>query len=160
MSRITQILNQFSESIMPEILIASKRFAPTVQSEVTENANGATLEIFGSPYLVTLIDGRPPTRANAPKGSPTLQQALFEWIKTKSITPYATKSGNVPTLEQLSWAMAKSIHKKGDLLWQRGGKDNSFDKVITPTIIDNLINLLVNEELSNLEVEITAKNLK
>ncbi len=160
MSRITNILNQFSDNIMPEILVASKRFAPTVKSEVTENPNGATLEIFGSPYLITLIDGRPPTRPNAPKGIPTLQQALYEWILNKSIVPYATKSGNIPTLEQLSWAMAKSIHKKGDLLYQRGGKNNSFDMIITESRINNLINLLVDEEFANLEVEITAQNLK
>ena len=156
MSRITAILEQFSADIMPEILTASKRFAPTVKSEITSNANGVTLEISGSPYLSTLWEGRKPTSPSAKKGNPTLQQILLKWIESKSIVPKALPNGNIPTLEQLSWAMAKSMHKKGDLLYQRGGTNNSFDMVLTKSRIDNLINLLVDEEFKNLDV--TLKN--
>jgi len=156
MSRINAILEQFSADIMPEILTASKRFAPTVTSELKTNANGTTLTISGSPYLSTLWEGRRPTSPSAPKGSPTLQQILLEWIKSKSIVPKALPNGNIPTLEQLSWAMAKSMHKKGDLLYQRGGKNNSFDYVFTKSRIDGLINLLSDEAFKNLEV--TIKN--
>lgn len=156
MSRINAILEQFSADIMPEILTASKRFAPTVTSELKTNANGTVLTISGSPYLSTLWEGRKPTSPNAKKGSPTLQEILLEWIKSKSIVPIALADGNIPTLEQLSWAMAKSMHKKGDLLYQRGGKNNSFDYVFTKSRIDSLINLLSDEAFKNLEI--TIKN--
>ena len=142
-----EILKQFDEEVMPQIKVASKRFAPTVTSEISQNANGVSYEISGSPYLITLIDGRPPTSPNAKKGNPTLQQILLDWIKQKGIIPRPLENGQFPTLESLSWAMSKSMHKKGDLLYQRGGTNNPFDAIITTSRLDNLLNLFSNDLL-------------
>ncbi|MEY4573257.1 MAG: hypothetical protein RLZ10_2541, partial [Bacteroidota bacterium] len=129
MPNLKEIFEQFVETIVPEIQSVSKRFAPTIESKITEKDTGITFEILGSPYIETLIDGRKPTSPNAPKGSPTLQQILLQWIKDKGIIPMPTDKGNIPTLEQLSWAMSNSMHKKGDLLWQRGGGNNIFEPI-------------------------------
>lgn len=136
-----EIFKQFSETIVPELQKVSGRFASSIESEFTDD----TLTISASPFIRVLIDGRKPTSPNARKGSPTLQQIIRKWIDEKGISPRATASGVIPTKDQLSWAISKSIHVKGTLLWQRGGGNNIFDTILTPIRIENLLNLLSNQ---------------
>lgn len=119
----------------------SKRFADSIEAEVSES----TLLITASPYIRTLIDGRDPTSLNAVKGNPTLQQIIRKWIDEKGITPRIDKNGRLPTKDQLSWAISKSIHMYGDRLYQRGGGNNIYDSIITPQRIDNLLSLLADQ---------------
>lgn len=136
-----EILQQFADVIVPEMKAVSKRFADSIEAEVTETS----LVITASPYINVLIDGRGPTRAGAPKGNPTLQQIIRKWIDDKGITPRVDKSGRLPTKDQLSWAISKSIHLYGDRLYQRGGGNNIYDSIITPQRIDNLLSLLADQ---------------
>ena len=133
-----EILQQFADALVPELKSVSGRFAPSIESEVTETS----ITIYASPYIRVLIDGRGPTGPGASKGSPTLQQIIRAWIDQKSITPRANASGIIPTLDQLSWAISKSIHAKGTLLYQRGGGNNIYDTIITKSRIDNLVSLI------------------
>jgi len=135
-----EIFQQFVDKVVPELQKVSKRFANSIESEVTNNE----LKILASPFIRTLIDGRRPTSPNAKTGNPTLQQIIRKWIDEKSITPKVDKNGNIPTKEQLSWAISKSIHVKGDLLYQRGGGNNIFDSILTPKRIEDLLTLLSN----------------
>lgn len=142
-----EILKQFVDKLVPEIQAVTKRFAPSIEAKVTDT----TATIYGSKYISTLIDGRAPTSSNAKKGSPTLQQILFEWAKSKGINPKPDAKGNIPTVEQMSWAMSISMHKKGDLLYQRGGGNNIFEDIITQQRIDNLLNLFEKKALNDVE---------
>ena len=136
-----EIFQQFADKVVPELKSVSKRFANSIESEVTNNE----LKIVASPFIRTLIDGRRPTSPTAPKGNPTLQQIIRKWIDEKSITPKANSKGNIPTKDQLSWMISKSIHVKGDLLYQRGGGNNIFDSILTPQRIEDLLTLLSNK---------------
>lgn len=136
-----EILQQFADVIVPEMKAVSKRFADSIETEVNES----TLLITASPYIRTLIDGRGPTSLNAVKGNPTLQQIIRKWIDEKGITPRIDKNGRLPTKDQLSWAISKSIHMYGDRLYQRGGGNNIYDSIITPQRIDNLLSLLADQ---------------
>lgn len=142
-----EILQQFVDKLVPEIQSVTKRFAPSIEAKVTDT----TATIYGSKYISTLIDGRAPTSSNAKKGSPTLQQILFEWAKEKGINPKPDAKGNIPTVEQMSWAMSISMHKKGDLLYQRGGGNNIFEDIITQQRIDNLLNLFEKKALNEVK---------
>lgn len=146
-----EILTQFAKEIVPELQAVSKGFAPSISYTVTDNS----LEITASPYIRVLIDGRAPTRQGAPKGNPTLQQAILSWINRHSITARANSQGKIPTPEQLSWMISKSIHLHGTRLYQQGGGNNIFDTIITQSRIDNLLNLLTNQ----FRVEIKAINI-
>lgn len=137
MTTNAEIFKQFADNVLPELRKAARRFADSVEPEYDEKH----LTIFASPYISVLIDGRPPTRSGARTGSPTLQQIIRKWIDEKSIIP-REKNGVVPTLDQLSWAISKSIHTKGDLLYQRGGGANVFDTIITENRLNNVLNLL------------------
>jgi hypothetical protein len=146
-----EILDQFAKEIVPELMKVSKGFAPSISYTVSDNV----LEITASPYIRVLIDGRAPTRAGAKRGNPTLQQTILSWINRHSITARANKQGKIPTPEQLSWAISKSIHLRGTKLYQQGGGNNIYDNIITNARIENLLNLLTNK----FRVEIKAINL-
>ena len=133
-----EILQQFGEALVPEIKKVSKGFADTIEMEVDDDS----LTIYASPYISVLIDGRAPTKSGAKRGSPTLQQSLRDWIDRHSIAPRPNDKGKIPTLDQLSWAMSKSIHLYGDRLYQQGGGNNIFDGVITESRIDTLLNMV------------------
>lgn len=148
-----EILQQFVDKITPEVKTAVKRFAPTIETEVTPTS--AT--IYGSKYIQTLIDGRPPTSSNPEIGPKSLQQILFEWIETKGIQPTPTPSGRIPTLEQLSWAMSNSMHKKGDLLYQRGGGNNIFENIFTDSRIQSLLSLFEKKYINDVESIVNIK---
>lgn len=132
-----EIFKQFGESIVPELKKVSKRFADSIEYKATETS----FIISASPYIRTLIDGRPPTSSGAAKGTPTLQQIIRVWIDEKGIAPRPV-NGKTPTLESLSWAISKSIHMRGDLLYQKGGGNNIFDSIITEDRLNNLLNLI------------------
>lgn len=149
-----EILQQFVDKLVPEIQSVTKRFAPSIEAKVTDT----TATIYGSKYISTLIDGRAPTSSNAKKGSPTLQQILFEWAKEKGINPKPDANGKIPTVEQMSWAMSISMHKKGDLLYQRGGGNNIFEDIITQQRIDNLLNLFEKKALNQVESLVKIKS--
>lgn len=154
-----EILEQFSEMLLPEIKAVSKRFAPSVESEVKETPFGFTFSILASEHIITLIDGRKPTSANAVPGRPNLQQILLEWAKAKGISPRPNEKGVIPTMESLSFAMAKSMHKKGDLLFQRGGGNDIFANIITKSRIDSLFSLLQENYFTTIESQI-IKNIE
>ena len=140
-----EIFQQFADKVVPELKSDSKRFANSIESEVTNNE----LKIVASPFIRVLIDGRRPTSPTAVKGNPTLQQIMRKWIDDNSITPKIDKNGNIPTKDQLSWMFSNSMHVKGDLLYQRvskGGQKNLiFDSILTPQRIEDLLTLLSNK---------------
>lgn len=138
MSTNKEIFDQFTNTIIPELKKVSGSLGSTMYAENTENS----LTIYASPFISVLWNGRKPTSFGAKSGSPTLQKAILSWIKNKGITGKANKQGNVPTSEQLSWGISKSIHLNGTKLYQQGGKPNIFEPILTSNRIDNLLNLI------------------
>lgn len=142
-----EILQQFADALVPELKAVSKGFADSIESEVTED----TLTIKASPYINTLIYGRGPTKSGAKKGTPTLQQQILKWVESKSITPRANSRGKVPTQEQLSWAISKSIHRDGTKLYQEGGKNDIFGSIITQNRLASLQTAISKNYLTQIE---------
>jgi hypothetical protein len=145
------ILKQFGEGIIPELQKVSKGFADSIGMEVTDKS----LTIYASPFISVLNDGRGPTKSGAKTGSPTLQQSLRSWIDRHSIAPRPNEAGKIPTLDQLSWAMSKSIHLYGDRLYQQGGGKDVFGGIITEDRINALIETIGNKYFN----EVTTINL-
>jgi hypothetical protein len=142
MSTNKEIFDQFTNTIIPELKKVSGSLGSTMYADNTENS----LTIYASPFISVLWKGRKPTSSGAKTGSPTLQQAILSWIKKKGISGKANEKGNVPTSEQLSWMMSKSIHLNGTKLYQeiKAGKQpkNIFEPILTDNRIDNLVNLI------------------
>jgi hypothetical protein len=145
-----ELLKQFGEILVADMIPLAKRFAPTIAAENTD----VSLEIKASPYISTLIDGRRPTSPLAKKGDPTLQEILLAWILERNITP------REPTMTQtaLSWAMANSMHTHGDKLYQMGGGRDIFAEVLNTNRINSLAGLLADRD-QRIIAETTLKGL-
>ena len=134
MSSLKEIFQRFIDEVEPQIKQVVGSFAPTIESEVKDYS----FTIYASPYIRVLIDGRKPTREGATRGNPTLQMVILDWIKRKSIQPDKPNM----TQESLSWAISKSIHKNGTLLYQRGGGNRIFDNILTVDKEEKLLSLI------------------
>ena len=134
MSSLKEIFQRFIDEVEPQIKQVVGSFAPTIESEVKDYS----FTIYASPYIRVLIDGRKPTREGASKGNPTLQETILDWIRRKSIQPDKPNM----TQESLSWAISKSIHKRGTLLYQRGGGNRIFDNILTVDKEEKLLSLI------------------
>jgi hypothetical protein len=134
LSSLKEIFQRFIDEVEPQIKQVVGSFAPTIESEVKDYS----FTIYASPYIRVLIDGRKPTREGATRGNPTLQMVILDWIKRKSIQPDKPNM----TQESLSWAISKSIHKNGTLLYQRGGGNRIFDNILTVDKEEKLLSLI------------------
>jgi len=134
LSSLKEIFQRFIDEVEPQIKQVVGSFAPTIESEVKDYS----FTIYASPYIRVLIDGRKPTSQGASKGNPTLQMVILEWIRRKSIQPDKPNM----TQESLSWAISKSIHKRGTLLYQRGGGNRIFDNILTVDKEEKLLSLI------------------
>lgn len=134
MSSLKEIFQRFIDEVEPQLKQVVGSFAPTIESEVKDYS----FTIYASPYIRVLIDGRKPTREGAAKGNPTLQMVILDWIRRKSIQPDKPNM----TQEGLSWAISKSIHKRGTLLYQRGGGNRIFDNILTVDREEKLLSLI------------------
>lgn len=145
-----EILKQFGEEVTDEVRAVARRFAPSVELFLDDTL----VQVKASPYINTLVDGRRPTSPTAPKGDPTLQEALYLWIKETNIQP------DDPDMTQLalSWAFATSIHKHGDRLYQHGGGRDVFANILSNERIGSLSAILGTEAERTL-VETTLSGL-
>lgn len=145
-----EILRQFGEEITAEVRAVARRFAPTVELQLDDTV----VEVKASPYINTLVDGRRPTSPAAPKGDPTLQEILLGWIQENGIVPREENMSQTA----LSWAMANSMHKYGDKLYQQGGGRDVFAGILTQSRVDSLASILGTEAERTL-AETTLKGL-
>lgn len=142
-----EILQQFAETVVPELRkVAGKSFGASIDYETTEDS----LEIYGSPFISVLVDGRRPTKSGV-RSNPSLRDRIQFWIEEKGIQPKPDANGNIPSIESLSFMIARSIHKKGTLLFQRGGGNNIFDTVLTNDRLESLLSLFGEKYINTIE---------
>jgi len=127
-------INKFIIAIGKEIEsnLAAHNFSANNVSVSNPNENEGT--VLGWKYIETLEKGRGPTSAGAPKGNPTLREAIEDWIARRSITVEGITS------KSLAYIISKKIHEQGNKLYRavRGGQqpNNIFSGVITDERID------------------------
>jgi len=143
-AEIEQVLTQFIETLQVEIQAGlprsvSGKTRAGVESNVTSSADGISGTLTAPKYIFTFEYGRPPTRQGATKGSPTLQQAIEQWVEAKNFrwSREIKRGGStfikVLTAKQMSWAIAIKIHKEGNKLFRdlKGGKTGVITGVVT-----------------------------
>lgn len=148
MSELKTILEQFSHALSGDIKSAIPKVTGKTADSVEESGDEFGFEITANASLVTLIDGRRPTGNGAVKGSPSLKETIRQWIEDKGIQPDGISK------DSLAFLIARSIHKKGTLLYQHGGKNNLFESIITPQRIDSLAQLITGVKAKELMSEI------
>jgi hypothetical protein len=146
-----EILTQFAEMVLPELQVAAgSHFGKSIEYEATNDQ----LLITASPFISVLVDGRKPTSGSPKSGMPTMRESILSWIQAKGIQARPDKNGNIPSQQSLAFMISRSIHLYGTKLYQQGGGNNIFDRVLTSNRIENLLTLFpenyVNEIQSTL----------
>lgn len=143
-------LQQFGEQLMKEM----QAVVPKVTGKTAESIEYVPTErgfdIVADEHIVTLIDGRGPTKNGRGEG-PTLREKILSWITAKRIVAKPMQNGKVPTAEQLSWMISSKIHKEGNKLFRSGGGNDIFDTIITESRIDAFLESLLSERATKIE---------
>ena len=104
-------------------------------------------QLWGPSYLMALITGRGPTRSGG-GGGPTLQQKLREWIDFKGI------GGTDKEKTSISWAMAKVMHEKGNVLHRTGADTGLLKNNITDSRILAAVDSFTSSQIDKVMSEI------
>lgn len=144
---ITNILRKYGETTVDEIRgnmarAGQNATGDTANSLRSEIINPNRVQVSGPSYVFTLETGRGPYKGG-PSGN--LKSKLLRWIKAKGV------SFKGMTDEQASWAIYKTIQKKGTKLFREGGRDD----IITPALDDARINAMISE-IADLQTKVFA----
>lgn len=134
------ILNTTGQSVVQQIQSnlaatgtnATGKTSRSLRFEVTTNGNIARLRILGRPYFMTVETGRKATPEYT-KPSLDFVQQIREWL--------AAKGGD----QGAAYAIARSIHKHGTKLWQKGGRKDITSNVINQSLYNRINSAVLNE---------------
>ena len=135
-------IKTFGEALVNKLQAALPRATGSTANSIRLEVTQTGFIIYGAEHIDNIFFGRKPTSAGAKKGNPTVQEMIYEWIKAKSIAPKESSMSQ----EALSWAISKSIHKKG-----YKGKGDLFKDILKPKNFSSLADELLNIETINLQ---------
>ena len=133
LTTLQEIVNAFSEEVKNKLKsngsYASGDLEKSIKGIIKKNGKYLTISIQLNDYWRFLEYGRKPGKYPPP-------DVLKKWISVKPVLPRPTKSGKLPTANQLAYLIGRKISKNGI-------KAKPFLK---PTITDfDLINKVYNE---------------
>ncbi len=172
MKELHKLLFEFLSAISEEVssripsVSGKTRASFEVNIEDMPEADGVKGELLAAHYIFTFQDGRPPTSPNAPRGNPTLQQAILAWLTAKGITGWMkkiVKKGKIKTAimsqESMSWAIAIKIHREGNRLFRklRGASLDIISKSVNDARLDAFVQTF-GEKAGRLQLNEVFKN--
>lgn len=110
-THLTEVLADYAEKVRKGYISkiekhkATGELAESVEIEVVENDKHFVAIFHAKEYWKFLEEGRPATTQSM---GGILQPLILKWVTVKGIVPDGKQ-----TLEQLSWAITKKIHKEG-----------------------------------------------
>lgn len=136
------ILQQFADKLTAEIKVVIPHVSGKTSESVQPHVYEGGFMIDANASLVTLITGRKPTGYGPFEKKETLQQKILVWMDLKGIQGHVDTAGKFISQNSISWAIANSIHRNGNKLYQSKGYNNLFEKMLNPQRIDSLIDAL------------------
>jgi hypothetical protein len=120
---ISNLLDWIRKGLIADMNDKNMKASGRTEKSLRVVANNEDGELYGAKSIGALIDGRGPTKLGN-SGGPTLREAILQWIDDKGIQP------ETGTREGLSWAISKSIHKKGTRALKDKSKRLDFKGVV------------------------------
>ena len=124
---LTKEGQRLSDQIKANTPKVTGKTANSVKYDVSQDGAMVTLRITAKPFFKVVETGRKPTSQGATKGSPTLVEAIKEWLRAKGEVNLG-----------VAYYIAKRIHKQGTKLYQRGGRTDVFSNVLTDSELDRI----------------------
>ena len=142
------VKEQYRQNLRDNDHVATGNLANNIECMVTYNNATYSVSLQLQDYWLSIEKGRPPTEKN---GDGALRRGILEWIKVKNILPRPdTKTGKLPTPEQLAYLISRSIHMYGSKSYREthnGSQDLKratedvyarFEKDIHKAILDDV----------------------
>lgn len=134
---------------------ASGKSAEALRVDFDPATKTASL-IDGSGYFRFEEYGRRPTGTGASAGTPTLQQAIYDWLEFRK---YGLSYANDKERTSLSWAISKKIHAEGTLTYRLQQPTGVITEVINNEMLKPLVEALNREYAIAIKSDVVA-NLK
>lgn len=167
---LQQFLNAIANDIRPRIPVVTGATRGSIQVQVQAKGQGVFQRVSGqltaAHWLTTFETGRPPTRAGAARGTPTLREAIEQWIEKKNFrfSKIVRRKGQqfivILTPKQMSWMIAIKMHREGNALYRAlaGGVSGVISDATTQQRIDAFTKVF-GERAGNILLTEVTKNL-
>lgn len=142
-----EILAQFGSTLIADMkanAIAQGRVAThKAEQELHDTVDESELKVIdGAGYISQGWE------SGSPPGTKPSLSKLIEWINAKGIVPKNT------SVSSLAFLIARSIEKKGTILFQEGGQSGVVSNVITPERISALRSTFATKYLNEVKSQI------
>lgn len=145
-----EIIKEEIQSILDDIILIYEKSGRKASGQFAEG-----LEAIYEPFKATIMGfvylaGRGQTKKSGKAGEPTVQENILKWLNTKGIKAVEK---NI-TLKQLSFLIARKIHKEGT---KQSEWLKIYEEVITPQRIDKIIDRIAETNLNRIVTEVRAQ---
>ena len=103
-----EVRNLYQDNLIRADKIATGTLLNSVEFSVEQYGRRFDVVLTIADYWRWVEDGRKPGKMPPPS-------AILKWVLAKPVIPKPNDNGRIPTPQSLSWAIAKSIEKKGIL---------------------------------------------
>lgn len=103
-----RVRNLYQDNLIRADKIATGGLLNSVEFSVEQYGRRFDVVLTLADYWKWVEDGRKPGKMPPPS-------AILKWVMAKPVIPKPNANGRIPTPQSLSWAIAKSIEKKGIL---------------------------------------------
>lgn len=100
-SALLEVVTILKDGLTDSLKNANRVASGKTINSIEATATNSEAQLLADRYIYALQGGRKPTKANAPKGDPTLFEQIQEWCAIKGIEPKA------------AYPITKHIHKYG-----------------------------------------------
>ena len=101
-----EVRNLYQDNLIRADKIATGALLNSVEFSVEQYGRRFDVVLTLADYWKWVEDGRKPGKMPPPS-------AILKWVLAKPVIPKPNENGRIPTPQSLSWAIAKSIEKKG-----------------------------------------------
>lgn len=150
--------NKLQENMLKNGSNASGNLVNSIKTEVKIGVDTYEVGVWLADYWYYVNNGRGPSKNG---GNGTLRDKIREWIKVKKIVPHigTIKTGKqagkkyLPTIEQLSFLIARKIHREGYV------GTHFFDdaKADSTEYFQQSINYAISEDIENWVMSQTSR---
>lgn len=130
---IMSFMLEIQKDIIQRSEATGQRATGETYSQFGIEANETKGILYGSAWVMTLEDGRGPSKGSGSDGS--LKDKIYEWIGAKGVFNVSSEKEK----RSLAYIIARKIHQEGTVLFRKGGGSG----VISGAITEERINAFV-----------------
>lgn len=130
---IMNFLLEIQKDIISRSEAAGQRASGETYSQFMIEANESKGVLYGPAWVMTLEDGRGPSKGGG--SGESLKDKIYTWIGQKGVFNISSEKEK----RSLAYIIARKIHKEGTVLFRKGGNSGVISGAITEDRINAFI---------------------